>query len=314
MPPKTEAAIRSCSTEAACDRPPQFSWPQQFLFLYFTGTIQYLHAKDKQETAMKIIFLGTGTSHGVPSLDCMIQGYASCPQGVCRSAASDPRHRRTRSSLLAEWNGHRVLFDAGPDLRRQCLREKIASINAVLVTHGHADHIGGIPDIRSYTRHQPIPFYGSAETIGRIRSTFSYIFDPSTPTGGGIPSITTRIVKKPFRLFGESVVPVNVEHLQLKGCYGFRVGPLAYIPDMKTIAAGERAKLSGLEVLVLNCLRRGPQHISHLTLRQSIALAREIAPRQCYFIHMSHDIHYQLDRRSLDPWMDFACDGLHLEV
>jgi phosphoribosyl 1,2-cyclic phosphate phosphodiesterase len=263
---------------------------------------------------MKITFLGTGTSHGVPSIDCMIHHYASCPQGVCRQSATDPKHRRTRSSVLVEINDRAILIDPGPDLRSQCLREEVRSIDAVLVTHAHADHIGGIPDIRSYSRHRELPFFGSAETIDRIRSTFSYIFDPSTPAGGGIPQIATSVIPAPFSLFGETVTPVRVDHLHLTGCFGYRIGPFAYIPDIKAISRDECEKLAGTSLLVLNCLRREPAHTSHLTLQQSIELARTIQPRQCYFIHMSHDIHYQLDRAELDPWMDFAWDGLQITL
>jgi phosphoribosyl 1,2-cyclic phosphate phosphodiesterase len=263
---------------------------------------------------MMLTFLGTGTSHGVPPIDCMLQGFTSCPQGVCRASLSDPKHRRTRSSVLLEWDGKAVIIDIGPDFRAQCLREQVGRIDAVLITHGHADHIFGISDLRSYTRRHPVPLYGSPESIGRIRSGFPYVFDPATLPGGGIPRISTEVVRDPFTLFGRTVTPVRVEHLSLDGCYGFRIGPLAYIPDMKSIADGELSKLSGTSVLVLNCLRRAPHHGSHLTLDESVGLARKIAPRQCYFIHMSHDIHYQVDRRSLDPWMEFAWDGLKVGV
>jgi phosphoribosyl 1,2-cyclic phosphate phosphodiesterase len=263
---------------------------------------------------MKLTFLGTGTSHGVPPIDCMLQNFASCPQGVCRASVSDPRHRRTRSSVLVEWDNVSVLVDIGPDFREQALREKIRGIDAVLVTHGHADHIYGIPDIRSYTRNAAIPLYGSAETMNRIREAFSYIFDPATLPGGGIPRITTTAVNGPFSLLGRDVTPIRVDHLALDGCYGWRIGTIAIIPDVKSVLPGEIGKLAGIDLLVLNCLRRGPSHGSHLTLDESVALARKIGPRRCCFIHMSHDIHYQIDKASLDPWMEFAWDGLQVEV
>lgn len=263
---------------------------------------------------MNITFLGTGTSHGVPSIDCMLRGYTTCPQGVCREAATDPRHRRTRSSILVEWNNRSVLIDAGPDLREQCLRENVSAIDAVLCTHAHADHISGIPDIRSYTREHLVPFYGSDETMDKIRSTFSYVFNPSTPVGGGLPRIASHSIDGPFTLFDTTVVPVRVEHLGLSGCFGYRIGPLAYLPDLKSITREECEKLSGVSCLILNCLRRGPGHTSHLTLPYSIEFARTIAPRQCYFIHMSHDIHYRNDRTVLDSWMDFSWDGLRISL
>ena len=263
---------------------------------------------------MTLTFLGTGTSHGVPPLDCMLRQYASCPQGVCRKSFSDPKHRRTRTSILLRWNGRTVLIDIGPDFREQCLRENILDIDAVLITHAHSDHIGGLPDIRSYTRHHRVPIFGSRESMERIRTMFPYMFDPATPPGGGIPRISTTAVDAPFDLFDMPVVPVRVDHLELDGCFGFRIGPLGYIPDMKAIAPGELAKLAGSSLLVLNCLRRGPPHPSHLTLAESIELARRIAPDRCYFVHMSHDIHYEVDRAALDPWMEFAWDGLSVEI
>ena len=263
---------------------------------------------------MIITFLGTGTSHGVPPIDCMLNNYESCPQGVCRESLIDSRHQRTRCSLYVQLGEYSLVIDVGPDFRIQCLRECITSIDAVLITHSHADHIVGIPDIRSYTRKNPITFYGSQESIYKIKESFSYIFDPSTPIGGGIPRITTKVIDSKFQLFGYTIEPIVINHLKLEGCFGYRIGPVTYIPDMKSITPEELEKCTGTEVLILNCLRRAPEHVSHLTLPQSIALARKIAPRQCYFIHMSHDIHYINDRAELEPWMDFAWDGLKIEI
>lgn len=264
---------------------------------------------------MRITFLGTGTSHGVPSIDCMINGFANCPKGVCKQSAFDPRHNRTRSSILVETENVAILIDVSADFRQQALREQIGKIDAVLITHSHADHICGIPDIRSYTRGETVlPFYGSNESIQNIRNTFSYIFNSQTFVGGGIPRISTQDVKGPFELFGETVIPVKVEHGNLDGCFGYRIGKLAYIPDMKSIQPSELKKLEGTEILILNCLRDKREHSTHLILPQSIELARSIAPKCCCFIHMCHDIHYELDSASLDPWMEFSYDGLKMEI
>jgi phosphoribosyl 1,2-cyclic phosphate phosphodiesterase len=265
---------------------------------------------------MKITFLGTGTSHGVPTLDCMIDGHARCRKNVCRLSAGDPKHARTRTSILLEWDGCNVLVDASLDFRQQALREKIMRLDAVLITHAHADHIGGMPDLRSYTRsaEKPLPLYGSAESVETVRQTYRYIFDPATFVGGGIPHIETRIVEGPFSLFGKTVQPIAVSHGSLTGCFGYRIGPLTYIPDMKTLTEMELQKCIGAEVLVLNCLRDEREHVSHLILPQAVALARRIGPKRCYFIHMCHDIHYETDGVGLDDWMSFSFDGLRIEL
>ncbi len=265
---------------------------------------------------MEIIFLGTGTSHGVPSIDCMIEGHARCRKDVCRLSETDSRHRRTRSSIAVVYKGVTVLIDASMDFRSQVLRETIRSIDAALITHAHADHIGGIPDLRSYDRSRgtPLPLYGSPESIGAIRSTYSYIFDPATFIGGGIPSVDAIPVTGPFALWGETITPIPVAHGALAGCLGYRIGPLVYIPDMKAIDAAAIDRCCGADTLILNCLREGPEHVSHLTLAESMDLARKISPRQCFFTHLSHDIHYELDRTKLDPWMHFAYDGLRIAI
>jgi phosphoribosyl 1,2-cyclic phosphate phosphodiesterase len=264
---------------------------------------------------MKVTFLGTGTSHGVPSIDCFIDGYSNCPKGVCRLAEENPRHRRTRSSILVQLNDYCILIDVSPDFRTQILREKIRKIDAILITHSHADHICGIPDIRSFTRKHPLPIYGSNESITSIRKTFSYIFDPNTTIGGGIPKLEPHVVEDSFVLPSEIPVSIiNVDHGNLKGCFGYRIGPLAYIPDMKSIDQKNLDKLKDTEILILNCLRNTPAHPTHMTLSESIELAEKISPRACYFIHMCHDIHYETDSRDLKSWMDFSYDGLVLNI
>ena len=151
---------------------------------------------------VNITFLGTGTSHGVPSIDCMLSGYARCKKNVCRLSDTDPKHRRTRSSILIEIDGKHLLIDVSSDFRQQALQYRIPKIDAVLITHCHADHIGGIPDIRSYTpaASPPLPLYGSPESVENIRQTFSYIFSSSTFIGGGIPRLDLIHVDRPFTL------------------------------------------------------------------------------------------------------------------
>jgi phosphoribosyl 1,2-cyclic phosphate phosphodiesterase len=265
---------------------------------------------------MKITFLGTGTSHGVPPLDCMIDNHARCKKNVCRLSETDPRHARTRSSIFVEWDGTSILIDVSLDFRQQAIREKIKRVDAALITHCHADHIGGLPDLRSYTRQKdkPLPLYGSSESMDALRQSFSYIFDRDTFVGGGIPNIETHAVSASFELFGKAVVPIAVGHGPLKGCFGYRLGPLVYIPDMKSITEEKLKKCAGAEVIILNCLRNEREHISHMILPQSMEIARRIKPKQCYFIHMCHDIHYKIDGNNLESWMDFSYDGLKIEI
>jgi phosphoribosyl 1,2-cyclic phosphate phosphodiesterase len=265
---------------------------------------------------MKITFLGTGTSHGVPPLDCMIVNHAGCKKNVCRLSETNPRHARTRSSVFVEWDGINVLIDVSLDFRQQALREKIKHIDAVLITHCHADHIGGLPDLRSYTKQNraPLPVFGSPESIDAIRRSFGYMFDQNTFVGGGIPNIETIAVDGSFDLFGKAVTPIMVTHADLKGCFGFRLGPLAYIPDIKSMEEKELEKSRGADLLVLNCLRDEREHISHLIMPQATELARRIGPKQCCFIHMCHDIHYKTDKKYLEPWMDFSYDGLQINI
>lgn len=265
---------------------------------------------------MKLTFLGTGTSHGVPMIDCMLADYVRCPKNVCREAQTDPRHRRTRSSVLVEYNGKTVLIDVSADFREQALREHVRCIDAVLLTHRHADHIMGIPDIRSYNPQAGglLDVYASAETLEHVQETFGYAFDPNTFVGGGIPRLAPKVIDGPFELFGKTVVPVPVSHGPQPGCLGFRIGPLAYIPDIKEIREADKALVKGVKCLILNCLRDVRPHPTHLLLEQSMALAREIAPDRCWFIHMGHDIHYGIDSKQLDDWMAFSYDGLKIDI
>ena len=270
-----------------------------------------------QTQSINVVLLGTGTSHGVPSIDCMLTGYADCPQGVCQAAQHDPRHNRTRCSLLVEVAGRAILVDTSLDFRQQMLAQRVRRIDAVLFTHNHADHIGGLSDIRSYCPPgQALPIYGSQETITDLRQRFDYIFNPPEIKGGGIPELAAHVVRpgEPFSLFGLEVTPAHVEHGSARECLGYRLGPVAYVPDVKVMPEPAKQILRGAEVLILNALRRAPEHPTHLTLAASVALARELRPKACYFTHMSHDIHYVHDRIGLPANMDFAYDGLRLEV
>ena len=262
------------------------------------------------QSLMRIITLGTGTSHGVPMIDCVLRDYARCPHLVCRKAIDDPTYRRTRASLLIETQGVSILIDTSQDFRQQMLANAVRRIDAVLYTHGHADHIYGLPDIRSYSRAQegPIDIYGSQETLETLYQTFAYVFERPEYVGGGIPDLRPEPMEGPRNVHGLHVTPIPVEHGQLTGCQGYRIGGVAYIPDVKRIPRHSLRLLADLDLLILNCLRLRP-HAGHLALEESLDYARRLRPRRCLFTHMSHDIDYRIEGADLPDWMAFAHDG-----
>jgi phosphoribosyl 1,2-cyclic phosphate phosphodiesterase len=264
---------------------------------------------------MRITLLGTGTSHGVPTLDCMITDYASCPVKVCRKAIDNPRHRRTRASILVQANGTDILIDTSQDFRQQMLANRVTRLDAVLFTHGHADHIYGLPDIRSYCRRQDgfIPIYGSEETLAMLDHAFDYVFHPPEYVGGGIPSLMPHLLNDRCQMNGLTIEALPVVHGPLLGCQGYRFGKVAYIPDVKRIPPESLARLRDLDLLILNCLRLRP-HEGHLSLEESLDYAHQIAPRRCLFTHLAHDIDYETEAEQLPDWIDFAYDGQTVEV
>ena len=206
----------------------------------------------------------------------MINDFRPVP-GVCKLSETDPGHNRTRSSILVEWDGFSSLIDVSADFRQQVLRESVKKIDSVLITHGHADHVTGIPDIRSYTREKPVPLYGSEESVDMIRKSYSYVFEYPPCTGGGIPQLITNKVDSPFYLSDQKVIPVLVGHGDLKGCFGYRIGPLAYIPDMRTIDDENLKKLEGTEILVLMPSKE-KEHPTHLICPRALSLQEGSLP------------------------------------
>jgi phosphoribosyl 1,2-cyclic phosphate phosphodiesterase len=252
---------------------------------------------------MRATFLGTGTSIGVPVPTCNCQ--------VCRS--DDPRNRRLRPSVWLEWNEASVLIDSSPDLREQALRHSISRIDAVLFTHGHADHILGLDDLRLYNWKQraPVPIYANAETLDAISRTFWYVFDEK-PTESTRPSIERQMVGAPFRLLQREVIPVPLMHGD-SAILGFRLGRFAYLTDVSRIPDSSYPLLHGLDVLVLSALRER-EHPNHFSLAQAVAEAKRIGARLTYFTHMSHEMHYGRVRAELPDGVDLAYDGLSFEV
>lgn len=264
---------------------------------------------------MKITFLGTGTSNAVPQIDCMLNNYSRCPHSFCANSGEDPRHVRTRSSILIEKKDTAIIIDTSMDFRFQVMRAKVLKIDAVLYTHSHADHIYGLPDIRAYSFKQKkaIDIFGSDETIEYIKKSFSYIFNSPAIIGGGKPELSLNKIFGKFSVGDLSVTPVPVEHGLLKECLGYRIDNVAYIPDVKSIPQTSIILLNDLDLLIVDALRRNP-HSTHLSLDESINLALALKPKKTLFTHLCHDIHYKEEEKRLPENIRFAYDTLQIEL
>ncbi|GAB4148642.1 MAG: MBL fold metallo-hydrolase [Bacteroidia bacterium] len=253
---------------------------------------------------MRITFLGTGTSQGVPLI--------GCPCGVC--ASSDPRDSRLRSSILVQDKGKTIVVDTGPDFRQQMLRNQVKELDAVLFTHEHKDHVAGMDDIRAYNfiLQRDMPVYATERVQQALRREFVYIFDGSNYPG--IPKIQLNTIEnRPFEIEGIAVVPIEVMHYKLP-VLGFRFDDFAYITDANYISEEERQKIRGCKVLVLNALRR-EAHISHFTLEEAIELVEDLKPKKAYFTHISHQMGFHEEvEKELPAHIRIAFDGLTIEV
>ena len=251
---------------------------------------------------MRLTFLGTGTSQGVPVIACHCR--------VCRSG--DSRDRRLRTSALLEVEGRNILFDIGPDFRQQMLREDVGHLDAILITHAHRDHVGGLDDIRSfnYVQHSKMNVYLNAEARHAIERDYHYIFEPHQYPG--LPEADLHTVEAPFTAAGVEVTPVKAMHKDLP-VLGFRIGTLAYITDANYMAPEEMAKLKGVKVLVINALRH-EKHFSHFSLPEALEVIKKVEPERAYFTHMSHEmgLHAELEAE-LPPHVAPAYDGLSVE-
>lgn len=251
---------------------------------------------------MKVTFLGTGTSQGVPLIGCECE--------VCRS--TDERDKRLRSSLMIEDGGKVFVIDTGPDFRQQMLREDVKRLDAVIFTHEHRDHIAGLDDIRAFnfTMKSAIDVYADDNVEKALRRTLWYIF--SEEKYPGIPEVIMhRIDGSPFKIGQTRFIPIRVMHHKLP-IWGFRINNFTYITDANFIPEQEKEKIYGSEVLVLNALRR-EKHISHFSLGEAMEVIRELKPGKAYLTHISHQLgkHVEVEKE-LPPGIRLAYDGLTL--
>lgn len=253
---------------------------------------------------IEAIFLGTGTSQGVPVIAC------NCD--VCRS--QDKKDKRLRSSLLLRINGENIVIDAGPDFRQQTLREKLDSLRAILITHEHVDHIFGLDDIRSFNwiQKHPTDIYAEKRVQQAIKRIFDYVFaDYKYP---GIPKMKLHLIEnKPFEIDGIEFIPIRCYHHKLP-VYGFRVGDITYITDTNKIPNEELEKMMGSRILIINALRK-EKHISHFNLEEALEVIAKIQPEKAFLTHLSHAFGKHDDIQSELPKNVFvAFDGLRVKV
>lgn len=259
--------------------------------------------EETQSEKLSLTFLGTGTSGGVPSLGCTCE--------VCRS--SDPHDRRLRSAALVQRGQTRILIDCGPDIRQQLMPFDFRPIDAVLLTHIHYDHVGGMDDLRPFSIFGEINVYGDANTIDGVRHNMPYCFTDKLYPGVPRLSVHTIAPRKPFTIGNIEVQPLQVMHGKLP-ILGYRFGSLAYITDMKTISAADLEYLRGVETLVVNALRWDKPHHSHMLVADAIEFAREVGAKRTYFTHMTHEIGFHKTASTLLPdGFHLAYDGLKIE-
>ena len=253
---------------------------------------------------MKVTFLGTGTSQGVPII--------ACKCAVCTS--TNAKDKRLRSSVLIETEHTNIVIDTGPDFRQQMLREDVSKLDAVVFTHGHKDHTAGFDDIRGFNfmQQRPMDVYADLRVEEVLHRDFYYAFEKNTYPG--VPKLNLhRITNRPFMVDDVEVLPIEVRHYKLP-VFGFRIGDFTYITDANFIPDTEKEKIRGSKVLVLNALRK-KDHISHFTLNEAIALAQELKVEKAFFTHISHQMgfHAEVDAE-LPEGMFLAYDGLKVEV
>ncbi len=253
---------------------------------------------------MKVTFLGTGTSQGIPVI--------ACPCQVCNSL--DYRDNRLRSSVFIEVDDLAIVVDTGPDFRAQMLRERFKKLDAILFTHQHKDHTAGLDDIRPFNHleNKDIPIYGRHEVLEQLKQEFAYIFaENKYPGAPGVKVV--EINNEPFFIESTQVTPIEVLHHKLP-VFGFRIKDFAYITDANYISETEKKKLLNCEVLVLNALQH-KNHLSHFTLKEALEVIAELKPKKAYLTHISHRMgNHRRMSQQLPENVEFAYDGLSFKL
>ena len=249
---------------------------------------------------MKVTLLGTGTSQGVPTIGCRCE--------VCQS--QDWHDKRLRCSAMVECCGVRIVIDAGPDFRQQMLRTGVRRIDAILLTHQHKDHTGGLDDVRAfnfvdYPTIHPIDIYANAATAASVRKDFDYAFVENKYVGAPEMRLHEISAEEPFKVKEVEIIPIQGKHSERFSVLGFRIGRFAYLTDFKQIEPTQVEKLKGVDTLVVNALRFEPHH-SHFNVAEATALIEQVKPRQAYLTHLSHGIGLHQKTDALLP------DGIRL--
>ncbi len=273
--------------------------------LYAPHRFPLLHRQDTGNQPLTVTILGSGTSHGVPMIGCECR--------VCTS--TDPRDQRTRPSIVVGSGPHNLLIDTAPELRLQLVANGIRSIESILYTHGHADHMHGIDDVRRFNEQlqAPLPVYGTPALLDEIRARFPYIFGHQY-LGGGLPSLDLRAidVDRPLTLFGQRIMPIPVLHGMLP-VTAYRFGRFAYVTDVSSIPEDSFRRLEGIDILIIDALRRDP-HPTHFNFSQAFSVVQRLGVRHTFFTHLTHTtLHAEVEAR-LPRWVRLAYDGMRLEI